>query len=366
MNRVLRQYAVVNTTLLFCTIGLAPAAQAWERGLNAGSWSKGATLNVFIDPLPGDSPKGSDAAVDEAIKEWNDAQAPFGGLKLVRGATKANADIHVSWSKKPEGSVTYKKDGTDKLNNGFGKETVRMEISYDGLNSRGVTRDLKHEFGHAEGLGHSAKSDLMRENAYSKTKKGPTTDDLNSNAPFTEPTDDDKAGKKALWGTKEKLSRSTAGSQALFDGTKWTYQYQLQALNQAGLSDPITEFTVSLPYGVSQSDFTVTGSPSGWAYRFYDGTTEVENERYEDGEAPSPSLLSFYAISTASGLTPGSSANFELASLYGPGTSRAFTNSPNYDSDEFSVRVPVPEPDTYALLGLGMGLSIWLSRRNSR
>lgn len=344
--------------LIFLLLGLVTTgAFAWERGLNAGSWTKGAALNVFVDPIPADAPAGTSEAVDEAMKEWNDAQAPFGGLKLVRaGATKDNADIHISWDKNTAGGATNQKDATDKNNNGFTKETVRMTVGYGlGTNSRGLTRVLKHEFGHTEGLGHSAKSDLMKEDAYtSNPGKPPTVADINSVAGFTPPTADDMAGKKTLWGTKEKLSISEVPSTVIFDGTNYIYDYSLHVLNLTGLADPVTEFTIDMLPGIGLSDFSVTGIPTGWHFVFFDGTVEAGGF-FDDNELPSPSLLSFLADIDSFGIFPGKTADFQLTSSFGPGTTRAFTNSPNFDSDEFVKQAParIPEPNTLLLLIIG-------------
>jgi|688.fasta_scaffold219768_2 hypothetical protein len=336
------------------SVGLKPTpVLAWERGLNAGSWTKGATLKVFVDDIPADAPDGTSDAVDEAIKEWNDAQASFGGLVLMRtGATKDNADIHISWTKND--STTAKKDNTDKNNNGFAKETVRMAIKTTG-NSRAVTRRLKHEFGHAEGLGHSAKSALMKANAYSNNKNAPTLNDMNSNDPFISPTDDDKAGKKSLWGTKEKLSESEDDSSVKYDGALFIYYYNVHALDRPGLVDPVTEFTITMLAGIGENDFIVSNIPSGWKSLFFDGNVKAGdgsngNEFLDDYESPSPSLLSFLADSPSLGIYPGQTFNFQISSPFGPGTTRAFTNSPNFDSDEFTKmapskkQVPVPAP----------------------
>src|SRR6185437_10441851 len=166
-------------------LGLTPMlASAWERGNHANDWTKGATIKVFVDPVPAGAPAGTAAAVTEAIKEWNDAQAKFGGLTLMTtGADKTNSEIHISWGKLADlgaGITEAKKDADP----GFTKTTVKVKIPFDGgLNDRGITRILKHELGHAEGLGHSAKSDLMKEDAYtSKPGKAPTVADVNSAA----------------------------------------------------------------------------------------------------------------------------------------------------------------------------------------
>jgi len=74
----------------------ATSAAGWERGNHAGDWTKGATIKVFVDPIPAEAPAGTAAAVADAIKEWNDAQAVFGGLTLMtEGADKTNSEIHI-------------------------------------------------------------------------------------------------------------------------------------------------------------------------------------------------------------------------------------------------------------------------------
>jgi len=333
-------------------------ASAWERGNHANDWTKGATIKVFVDPVPAGAPAGTAAAVTEAIKEWNDAQAKFGGLTLMTtGADKTNSEIHISWGKLADlgaGITEAKKDADP----GFTKTTVKVKIPFDGgLNDRGITRILKHELGHAEGLGHSAKSDLMKEDAYtSKPGKAPTVADVNSAAAFTPPTDDDKAGKNNLWGTKEKLSISEDASTVTSSGTNFIYDYNLHALSQPGLTDPVTEFSIAMLPGTGESDFTVTGIPSGWHSQFFSGDI-APGGLLNDTELQAPSLLSFLADSPSHGVQPGQTVNFELTSPFGPGTTRAFTNSPNFDSNEFvkqAPAAPIPEPSIFLLFIFGL------------
>jgi hypothetical protein len=55
---------------------------------------------------------------------------------------------------------------------------------------------------------------------------------------------------------------------------------------------------------------------------------------------------------------------FELpfVSPIGPGFARAFTNSPHFDSNEFSLFAPAPEPAEWLLLGAGF-VALGLRRR---
>src|ERR1043166_4250206 len=164
MNKLLYR-GLAHVCVAASLVCAASPALAWKPGLNAESWTKGATLFVFVDDIPANAPAGTSQAVDDAIKSWNDAQAPYGGLKLVRaGATKDNADIHIIWNDKTKDwGDTNKKDGVDKKN-GFTKETVRMMLRTSGksgkLDADGVKALVTHELGHAEGLAHSKLSDV--------------------------------------------------------------------------------------------------------------------------------------------------------------------------------------------------------------
>jgi hypothetical protein len=331
-------------------------AAAWERGNHAGDWTKGATIKVFVDPIPAGAPAGTAEAVTDAIKEWNDAQAPFGGLTLMTdGADKTNSEIHIRWASRLAAfGVTSATKGADA---GFTNTTVKITVEVDkGLDARGITRILKHELGHAEGLGHSAKSDLMKADAYSSNPgKAPSVADLNNAGAFTPPTDDDKAGKKALWGTVAPRSKSEDPSSVIFNGSNWLYDYRIHALNLPGLIDPVTEFTIDMLPGIGLSDFAITAIPTGWHSAFFDGTVDPSGTGFDDEEAPSPSLLSFLADVPSFGIQPGQTLDFQISSPFGPADTRAFTNSPNFDSDEFLKQAParVPEPSTLLLFVIG-------------
>ncbi len=353
-----RRLAKPALTATLAAMLMSDPVGAWERGNHAGDWTKGGALKVAVDTPPGNAAQQAAflEAVAEAMAEWNDAQKPFGGLKLEL-STAANPDVRISWKDKADewGATSP------------GKGPVRVTVeSDDGINSRGVARILKHELGHVEGLGHSAASALMKEDAYSSTPgKAPSAADLNSAAAFINPTADDLAGKKALWGTAEKLSKSAASSTPSFDGVGWTYRYKLQAL--AGFTDPVTEFTIDLPNGVEFGDLTGYFEPTGWNHQFYSGLADDVGRVLDRDEAPSPSLLSFFASSPSFGLLPGQIGDFGFSSLLSPTETRAFTNSPSYDSDEFfRLAAPgrVPEPSTLAIAVSGLlGLALGARRR---
>jgi len=355
---------------MLAVVGLtATCASAWNEGNHAGDWTKGATIKVFVDPIPAGAPAGTAGAVTEAIKEWNDAQAGFGGLTLMTaGAAKTNSEIHISWGTNFRGfAATLPTKGPDP---GFTKTTVKIFVSVDkGLDARGITRVLKHELGHAEGLGHSAKSDLMKADAYSSNPgRPPSVADLNSAAPFTPPTLDDRLGKNFLWGTAEGRSQAVALSNVTLDGTNFIYDYNVHALSLPSLTDPVTEFTIDMLPDIDPGDFTITAIPVGWHADFFDGDVDPTPPGL-DSEAPSPSLLSFLTDALSFGIRPGQTFSFEITSPFGPQDTRAFTGSPSFDSDVFvtsAPAAPVAESSTLFLFATGVaGLGALSWRRTA-
>jgi hypothetical protein len=343
-NRVFLLLALV---VVFCS---PQASYAWTRGNHAGRWAKGATVKIKVDTPPGDAAQqlAYTEALEEAIAEWNTAQAEFGGLKL-ETTTEGAGDIHVSWHNDLEESTAA------------GGPPVEIHIGYQkqaggSLNSRGIARILKHELGHAEGLGHSAASMLMREDAYSSNPgNAPSDADLESINAFIDPTADDKAGKKNMYGTAERLNRAGAASNASFNGSFWQYNYLLQGLVDLGLTNPITQFSLEVPTALSESAFSVLNLPNGWNYQFLDGEV-APGGRFSDLELEAPSLLSFAAESAGDGIFPGMIGQFSLASAFAPADTRVFTNSPSFDSDEFSLSFPaaVPEPTSLVILAMAV------------
>jgi hypothetical protein len=356
---ILRRKSVGLVLLLACCVVVCASepGYAWTRGNHAGRWAKGATVKIKVDTPPGDAAQqlAYQEALAEAIAEWNTAQAEFGGLKL-ETTTEGAGDIHISWHNDLKESTAP------------GGPPVEIHVGYKkqaggSLNSRAIARILKHELGHAEGLGHSAASMLMRADAYSSTPgTAPSDADLESNDPFIEPTADDKAGKKNMYGTAERLNRAAAAGNASFNGTFWQYEYSLTGLDDVGLVNPITQFTLEVPLAVTESAFSVLSQPLGWNYEFLDGHV-LFDERNDDIDEPLASLLLFQADTLEYGLYPGMDGQFTLASNLAPAMTRAFTNSPSFDSDEFSLAFPIPEPTALMLLTVGLAAGIFRLRR---
>jgi len=311
---------------------------SWTRGNHSGDWTKGGTIKVYVSPPPGNAAQKAAyrAAVDSAIAIWNAAQAPFGGLTLQTTTDSTKQDVNLRWKANADswGSVHA------------GKNPVQMVIeSNDGLTTRGLTRILIHEFGHVEGLGHAAGSALMKANAYSSTAGAPTVAQLNDTGDYTMPTADDKAGKKTLWGTQPKTSKSTASSNVDLDTITddYIYTYNLDALFDSLYTFPISEFTLGLPLGITPGDFLVTLTPEGWIFEFIDGVITPNGKEIDEGEVVSPSLLRFFTPDPWTfGAYPGDNFLFELMSPHPPIIKRAFTNSPDFDSDESALQVPNP------------------------
>jgi hypothetical protein len=315
-------------TLAILTVSTYPCL-AWEKGNHADTWKKGQTIKVCVDKPPSDADhkqKFSDD-VDDAIKEWNDAQAEFGGLKLDR-TDKEPCDIKIHWK-------DNQADWGDTAKGGPPVD-ITME-SDDGINDQGLKRMIKHEMGHAEGLGHSDKSDVMDPGPYAR-------DSINAPGEIKGPNADDKAGKKAMYGTAEKASKSTAKAIITQDKARgvWVYSYTLTAASGSGLTDPITELTLTFPMGVTMGDLIAVQIPPKWQSRFYVGGVRAPKvgEKRSDNELPPPPTLSFTVPIAENGLRPGQSVHFRIESKLPPSAGRAFTNSPHYDSDEFQLQVP--------------------------
>jgi len=337
-----RRRALAALALALAGLLAAAPGNAWEKGNHAGDWQKGQTINISVDTPPGDAAQQAAywEAVYEAIAEWNDAQAPFGGLKLqVITATTAatisgkaaaappRKDVHISWHADDDNFTEP------------GGPPVEVHVGTNGMNSRGITRVLKHELGHVEGLGHSAASALMKADAYSSNPgHGPTNADLNSTAPFTSPTDDDKAGKKALFGTVAKTAAAQATSTVAATGGSFTYTYTLKALVGADYTQPIVTFALDLPAGVTPESFAVK-LPAGWAWSYWSGVVAPDG-RFDDHERPAPALLSFQAVGKEFGLQPGEVASFQLTSAQAPQPARGFASSAGFDSDELTLQAP--------------------------
>jgi len=301
-------------------------------------WTKGATLNVYVDTPPGGAPAGTVAAVNNAIAMWTAAQATIKGLTLVNNnQNKATADIHISWGKNlANWGLTSEKDDVDMKNNGFGKQTVRMTVEYgDSINANGIQAILMHELGHAEGLGHSEDSVLMATAAFGGTAAG-----LNGSTAATQtPGADDTAGKKNLWGTVAKASLSTTTGTVVVVGNQYQYQYTVLAATQcpAGpCTDNVTAFAVEIPASVVDS--VLVTPPGNWSYQVI--PVSSGGTKPLDGEPIGSPLVYFGANSQSYGIAPGSSAVFEIETATAPTTVRTFTNSPDWDSDESSVEGP--------------------------
>jgi hypothetical protein len=317
-----------------------------NRGNHAGDWEKGQTVKVCVDTPPavgGNITIPEDEfweAVHEAMAEWNDAQGAFGGLTLE--VATSDCDVQVSWEEKSAswGSVSPDTDPVP----------VTME-SNDGLNSKGLTRVLKHEFGHVEGLGHSGDSVIMKWNYPSDTDdKAAKAEDWNDEGPLETPNEDDLGLKKELYATvDEKASKSVVSSNATQDKSgNWVYSYRLRALEGPGYSDPVTRFTAAFSPEMKKADIEVLQLPEGWMPVFVPGEPSDrgsgEGKPTDVTEGLMPAIMSFRAESPEFGVFPGQEVFFEIASDNAPVPGQADTNSPGFDRDEFVIDVPGTEP----------------------
>ena len=356
------QWSLIVMALLLLTVGVAvirrrlPAVSAamvillflpalsyaGTPGNHAGTWTKGQTIKVCVDTPP---PLGGNItitqaefyeAVFEAMAEWNVAQANPDINGLTFEYATENCDVQISWHEK------YESWGTTDPGTGPVKVTIESD---DGLNARGLTRLLKHELGHVEGLGHSDLSTIMKWNYPSSTNDAAKAADWNRTDPFETPNDDDMALKKKLYGMATVKSKSNAsGTADKATDKSWTYDYSLEGLVGPGLVDPVTRFTLDLPEGVSSFDFAVTQMPPGWQWAFFQGEPA---DRGASGGKPTdteeglmPAILTFWTPDPNFGIMPGQIRAFQITSPRAPMNTRTFTNSPHYDSNEFVLAAP--------------------------
>lgn len=353
------QRPVMMGMAIFIFIMLASSASFGLRWVGGPSWTAGQHLKVCVDTPPGDAQQQSEylEAVFEAMAEWNEVQAVFGGL-ILEYATE-DCDINISWHN----------NRTELTTMGV---PVQIDIGYDGLNARGITRVLKHELGHAESLDHSANSVIMREDAYSSDPpNGPSDTDLNSGNKFPVPNADDIGVKRSMYGTTPAESKSDAKSSATEEQHLWRYDYSLAALLGPGYIEPVTRFTLELPSGVGLSDFSVTLLPAGWEWDFVDAYV-TPGGRFANCGTPAPSVLNFSAIVPEDGVPPGDTVFFQITSPLSPEITTAYTNSPRYNSDEFAVVVPhrvIPTLNEWGMIIMFVIMAagvVWFVVRNRR
>jgi hypothetical protein len=337
---------------IFCIMLFADGfAYAWTPGAHASDWKPGQEIDIAFE-----FPPGADAAerfeyllsLQSAVNTWNNAQAPFGGLKLVVVIKSAISypDVIVRWKphipKAPGGtSEPLGTTSSDPRTNG----PIHVDINIgSGLSNDGLTSVLVHELGHVEGLGHSAASELMK----ASHKK--------SDFDFgIDPTADDLLGKKSMWGTEIKTSSSELHGEFTPSGPSWDYKFTLHAVE--GFTDPVTEWTIDLLAGTRLADFHDFILPDGWLFSYLSGEVKP-GEDYIDSDPSSPALLRFYAASASAGIMPSQTGVFGFSSLLQPGETRAFTGAVSYDSDQFRISAPsvVPEPANIILMLAGVSV----------
>jgi len=304
---------------------------SWTRGAHSGHWKKGQTIKVCVDKLAAPREKAGNDAVEEAMKEWNDAQAPFKGLKFEK-VDKEPCDVKVHW-KDLSGDRDWGQTTTDAPPIDV---TISPQGPHDPVSDRGLIRTLKHELGHVEGLGHSGSSDVMRPETTEAQKNDP--------GPVKGPNDDDKAGKKTMWGTVEKEAIARVESNVVQRGRMWLYSYIVTGVTGPNLRQPITNLTVMFAKGVTAKQLTVQQLPPHWTSRFLPGGLSGGGAIPEDrSEPPPPPSLVFTVPSAEFGIRPGQAVTFHVLSPLAPAPSRVFTNSPSFDSDEFQLSVPSPQ-----------------------
>ena len=195
---VYRDRGVLRASLVAALFALClvSTVEAWTRGNHATTWGQGQTIKVCVADPPGENDEMFLNAVDEAIREWNEAQAAHNGLTLEAGRSGLRHSNQLGCGTRQVGAPACR-----------APIPVTVQVVSDaGLNERGLTRVLKHELGHAEGLGHSEDSDIMDDNAFENDDdSAPDLEDLNdTDTDLEAPNADDIAGKRELYGSRSR------------------------------------------------------------------------------------------------------------------------------------------------------------------
>lgn len=349
--------------LMGILVAHAGTAFAHARGNHAGDWSPGQEIRVCVCPPPGGADFSTE--IQAALDVWNNSKDYLAGVRGVRmtyhmslvdcSSVPPTCDVTLDWSPGNAWGTT-----------GAGTNPIPVNVEpNDGLTGRGVQRVLMHELGHVKGLGHSGLSTIMKWNYRGSGNNPPGVADLNSADAFETPNNDDKALNKELHGGLAATSGASLNGNTQDLGGQWGYQFQLVGLAGPGFVDPVTRFTVELPPQVNGlTDLNVVQMPPGWNSEFIPGEPpSVEGKKLDNEEKLQRSLLTFWTDAPASGIPPGGIGQFGFVSTWAPGEQRAYTNSPNADTDEFLVGAPADPPVTptttpWAMSLLGLGLLV--------